>query len=164
MKDAAIINGEFTDLKFIKSRKVCQVVIEVPIEHGPLVVAAFGTPNPAVSVPVAIARLARSSMVEHPTFNRGVAGSSPVEPAKPKGGKLAQRAGIICNEEAFLRFMFDRYSRQYPAASSDPAWFIRDYCGVSSRADLDHNPEAAAKFKKLLDDYEIWLRHPELVE
>jgi hypothetical protein len=129
-----IIRGDFVDLKFLKSRKVCQLVIEVPIEHGPLVVAAFGTPNPAITVPVALARLDPASVVE-----------------KPKGGKLAQRAGILSSGDAlFHKFCEEVYGK------TDAADVIRTFCGVKSRAELDHNERAASEFHTLERDYWKW--------
>ena len=51
------IAGTYSDLKFIKSRSVAQVVVEVPIERAADVVALFGTPQPGGEVWVGMARL-----------------------------------------------------------------------------------------------------------
>ena len=136
MTAPAVIQGDYVDLRFVKSRKVCQVVIEIPIEAGASFVAAFGTPNPATGVPVAIARINQNAQPER------------------KGGKLAQRAGILCNEGGFRRFL----SRQYLLDDEGPAGVVRMDCGIDSRADLDHNAEAAKRFLDLVAAYELWLK------
>lgn len=126
----AVLQGDFVDLRFLKSRKVVQVIVEFPIETGPEIVAAFGTPNPAITVPVALARL-----------TDGV--------AEKKGGKLAQQAGIMGGEAAFQAYV-------QVNDNSTAAEQIRQWCGVKSRAELDHNEIAAAKFRELKRAYEAW--------
>jgi hypothetical protein len=56
-----------------------------------------------------------------------------------KGRELARLAGQLCQQERF----------QEACGTKDPdeaADFIRRICGVESRAELDHDPVAAAKF------------------
>lgn len=132
MTDLAAMQGDYTDLKFIKSRKVAVISIEIPIEAATSFVAAFGTPSPATGVPVAIARI------------------DPNGGQQRKGGKLAQKAGILCNEGAFQKFMGVN-SAELAAAN------LRNVCGVASRADLDSDGEAARKFKDLEAEYKAWL-------
>jgi len=74
----------------------------------------------------------------------------PREP-RPKGGPLAMRAGIICAEGAFHQFM----SVQGQEAAADK---VRSLCGISSRSELDHNPQAGEIFSDILSQYELWLR------
>ena len=144
MTAPAAMQADFVDLKFVKGRKVMQVILELPIEAGAKFVETFGTPNPASGVPVAIARI-----------NHWV--DFPAKPEKPKGGQLAQRAGIICNEGAFKKFLAERWPEMWKAAKDDAAVMIRVACNVDSRADLDHDTEAAAKFRDLEGKYNAWL-------
>lgn len=136
MAAPAAMKADYCDLKFVKGRKVMQITLEMPIEAGAAFVSAFGTPDPANGVPVAIARLDPNSKSER------------------KGGKLAQRAGILCNEGGFRRFL----SRQYLLDDEGPAGVVRMVCGIDSRADLDHNAEAAKRFLDLVAAYELWLK------
>lgn len=56
-----------------------------------------------------------------------------------KGGTLARLAGQLCQQQAFREFCH--------ANSADAAaQFIRSTCGVQSRAELDHNEDAARRF------------------
>ena len=76
-----------------------------------------------------------------------------LSPAR-KGGALAQRAGILCNEGAFQLWAEVRT----PDAAKA---FLYQRCGVESRVDLDYEPEAAAKFRDMAAEYEAWLSAPE---
>lgn len=142
MTNAAAIQGDYVDLRFVKGRKVCQVVIELPIEAGASFVAAFGTPNPSNGVPVALARIDPNAKPER------------------KGGKLAQKAGILCSEGAFRRYLAEigEYDGIRMLDLDMAADELRNICGVESRADLDHNEEAARKFKDLEASYKAWMQ------
>lgn len=149
MNAPAAIQGDYVDLKFLKSRKVCQIVIEIPIEAGETFVAAFGTPNPATGVPVAIARLDPN--------------------AKPEKARrswdelsIAQQAGILCCEKDFHKFVGERLfknkqrTRKDGVNEEEAAWYVRTQCGVNSRADIEGNTEAERKFKDLQTAFDNW--------
>lgn len=71
----------------------------------------------------------------------------------PKGGELARLAGILCNDEDFQQWLDVVAAESLPALDVDgmesherAAHYIRQLCGVASRAELDHNEAAAAIF------------------
>ena len=137
----AAIQGDYVDLRFVKTRKVCQIVIELPIEAGGEFVRIFGTPNPVTGVPVGLARM------------------DPAAKPERKGGKLAQRAGILCGEGAFWKFLeamgypvFDALVKDAMAGAH-----VRTICNVTSRRDLDHDETAGRKFLDLEASYKAWL-------
>lgn len=132
----AAIQATYSDYRRVKGRKVLQLILEVPLEQAPAVHEAFGEPLSDGTTWVAVARL------------------DPTAKAERKGGKLAQRAGIICNEGAFDKFLTEHYMR---IENQTPADFVRDWCGVESRAELDHDEEAARKFTNLEASYRAWL-------
>jgi hypothetical protein len=134
----AAMQADYCDLKIIKTRKVIQVVLEIPQEAGDAFIAAFGLPRSDKNVPVAIARLDPTAKAE-----------------KPKGGKLAQRAGIVCSDAGFAQFLSEFYGYRKDRVVEG----LREMCGVRSRADLDHNPQAALKFNNLMAEYNAWLSH-----
>jgi hypothetical protein len=110
-------------------------------------VAGFGVPSPATGVPVAIARLATA---QH-------------QPERHKGGPLARRAGILCNEPKFREFLGEMFPLELYENSKEltTAEIVRDYCDVNSRAELDNgNQDAAKKFFELEMRYNIWLEQP----
>lgn len=151
MPALAAIQGDFVDLRFVKGRKVCQIIIEAPIEAGGAIVSAFGTPNPSITIPVVLARL--NSPVE--------AKATPqVEAAKPtierKGGKLSREAAMLCQTGAFRKFL-SAHAIGIANDSDEAAKLLRMECGVESRADIDHDEHAAARFKEIKARYEAWM-------
>lgn len=74
----------------------------------------------------------------------------------PKGGALAKRAGIICNEGAFRTFL--NLEHQIRVADADEAadW-LREHCGVKTRAALDHDDKAGGVFRELDRAYTVWM-------
>lgn len=145
--------GDYAGLSFYPSRGVCQVRVEFPLEEGTAFVAAFGSPLPKSNVQVAIARINPDAQ--------------PDATPERRGGKLAQRAAILCNEGGFQRFIAERVAKMagmaVPVNNTDPediAVFVRNHCGVKSRAELDHDVEAARKFNALEMEYRAWLSVP----
>lgn len=77
-----------------------------------------------------------------------------------KGGPLARLAGQWCQSEQFIRWLRgtteqDEWMRARGEGEAVPyseiaAQLIRMRCGVTSRAELDHNDLAARKFHTLL--------------
>lgn len=156
MNAPAAIKGDYCDLKFIKTRKVCQITIEIPIEAGASFVAAFGTPNPAQGLPVALARIDPNA-------------KAAPEPEKTKRKwdelSIAQQAGIMCNEKGFQLFIaqhahdFDGKPHE-PVTVDDAATYVRRLCGVNSRAFIENSADATRKFRDLKIEYDNWLRVP----
>lgn len=74
-------------------------------------------------------------------------------PAEPeiKGGRVAMRAAILCDEGGFRVFLG-------ADDKNHAAEIIRTRCGITSRRELDHNPKAASTFLALTRDYDAWLR------
>ena len=84
------------------------------------------------------------------------------------GGRQARRAAMLCNDARFRLYLDarrrhrNRMTReQLPDgthSSDDAADFIRDACGVSSRAALDHDINAEYMFRRIVEDYNRWQR------
>lgn len=101
-----------------------------------------------------------------PVESRSAGLEAPLEPAsatpkeetppkqKRKGGPLAQKAGILCNEGAF---------RAWAEVSTPDAAkaFIYNRCGISTRIDLDYEEEPARIFREMAREYDLWLSAPE---
>lgn len=65
----------------------------------------------------------------------------PASDEKPKGGDLAKLAGMLCVNPKFQEWA------EVSDANGAARW-IRMACGIESRAELDHDAEAAAKFHR----------------
>lgn len=129
--------GSYSDLKTVKTRSVVQVVIEVPIERAREVTDLLGWPVPGEEVAVAIARIDLAKV------------SRPEVEYKPT--KLATLAGILSNEGGF-----NTWASEHGYSSGKD--YIYDRCSVTSRRDLDTNDEAAARFRDMKAEYDLWLR------
>lgn len=142
MTDAAIIKATFSEWRMVKGRKVLQIICEVPLEAQRQVFEALGAPMPDAETWVAIARL-RPEAVQQPEPEQ-------LEPPR-RPASMAQLAGILCNEGAFQQFIKVKNA-------AEAAEYVRAHCRVSSRANIDGNPDATEAFKTLKGEYELWLR------
>lgn len=143
------IRGTYSDLKFIRSRKVAQVVIEIPIEEAGQFTSLFGTPNPATETWVAMARLVEGAQKAEPPPSKERRRFSELPPA--------QQAALRCNEPAFWRFLNER--KGYAAQSADDAAeAVRDWCGVESRSDLNIvQGSGRSRWHVLNGEFEVWM-------
>lgn len=132
----------------VKTRKVLVLSFEVPLEAQAAVMAALGTPMPDAETWVAIARLRQPGA--EPASVPGEVNQLPL----PKPKSLAQIAGILCNTGAFQKWSGSK-------SADEAAEWLRGHCNVASRADLDTNEDAAAKFRDLKGEYEAWMAAPE---
>ena len=83
-------------------------------------------------------------------------------PSRPKGGTLAKEAGKICHVLEFQQYCADQLtsvsSTTFEPTHDIAASYIRSFCGIGSRAELDHNETAAKKFRNLMTDYSRWFQ------
>lgn len=127
------IAGQFVKFDAVPTRKVVRVVLEMQIETANEVLRELGGyPDAANARWVGVALL------------KG-------EPSENtlKGGRLAQRAAILCEEGGFKRFARE-------AGYDDPVKMIYARCDVTSRAHLDHDDEAAKAFHEIDLEYKAW--------
>ncbi len=81
-------------------------------------------------------------------------------PEKPKGGPLSIEAAKKCGEPLFIEYVSSFMDAGDPIDGD--TWpdraknFICQYCGVLSRAELDHQPTAAKRFQQLMQEFEEW--------
>lgn len=143
---ADVLRATYADLKTVKTRSTCQLILELPIEALTDVVALLGAPVPGNEVWVAVARL-REGAEAKPTPR--------LEAPERKPAKLAQIAGILSNEAPFHAYVAEE---GYAADADGAAQYIRAKCGVESRADIDGNPMAEQSFRDMKAHYEFWMR------
>lgn len=65
-----------------------------------------------------------------------------------KGAALSRAAAMMCNGAKFQRWVVSRIGAapEGVSASQHAAQFVRNACGITSRAQLDHNADAASLF------------------
>lgn len=161
MSDA--IAATFADFKLIKTRKVAQFWFEVPIEEADAALATLGgLPRPDAERWVGITPLkvpAESGAVGEHGSNAGR--SAP--PARTEGPDKAghsrrqfaslprsQQAALMCDRQDFREWVcrVKKWPDLEPTAD-----YVRAACGVDSRANLDTDPAAGARWDKLHNEY-----------
>lgn len=82
----------------------------------------------------------------------------PVEAPELKGGELAKLAGRWCSDPEFWEWLNQFHSGDLVDSEKRAAELVRDICNISSRARLDHDKFAAARFNDLIrEPYRAWL-------
>lgn len=137
---AAVFQATYSDWKLVKSRKVVQIVLEVPMEDSDAAYQLLGgMPNPAAETWVAIARL----------------NQKPEQRERRRWNELtvAEQAGIRCNEKAFHEFLAFHLDTRQPEDAKDAATILRRHFNVNTRKDIPR--ERWNEFDGL---YDLWSR------
>lgn len=153
MTEPAAITGDLSDYKYVKTRKVFQVVVEVPIEQAVQVQNTLGALDPGGNVPVVIARL-----VVPPE------GQPAPKRELTEGEKAVQLAGILCGEPEFQEWI--AHSKLYggtlilenddmalDVTQNGAARYVRRACGVGSRSEIKVYSGALTEWNRLVADY-----------
>ena len=74
---------------------------------------------------------------------------APVSDKKPKGGPISKNAGMKCNEPEVNAFAVAQGFSDFKA-------MIYGCCKIGSRAELDHNKQAAKDYEDLKHRYYRW--------
>jgi len=69
------------------------------------------------------------------------------EAGRPKGGEWAKLAGMWCADPDFQMWAGTTYIGRH-AGLDEATKIVREKCGIESRAELDHDPEALARFNE----------------
>jgi hypothetical protein len=154
---ADVLKATYADLKTVKTRSTCQLILELPIEALTDVVALLGAPVPGNEVWVAVARLNLSAALTEPAqiaHDNDDARDEPGKPPRP----LSQVSAILCNIVAFRRFIMEQYEgwKTLPTVDEAADW-VREQCGVQSRRQFDTDDVAAANFKNIRSKYWAWM-------
>jgi hypothetical protein len=132
----------FSDFRLVKGRKVCQIVLEVPIEGADKALSVLGgLPNPAEERWVGVARIEHQK--KHPVLT----------------GKDLWRASsdcaMVCKETEFWDYLKD--NEYYVKNETEAIIAVRNILGIASRSDLDHNERAVSSWSAMYKDYKQWL-------
>lgn len=150
MSDAAAIKATFADYKRIKSRKVMQVIFEVPLETWPRDYKVLGEPEIETSQWFAIARMEGAK--------------EPASTPKEQGSNLAANAALTVQEGSFSCFIQEIYPNVcYIATANNCLKFsadaaLKEALGIKSKSELNTDPAAAQRWRELRSEYEAWMR------
>lgn len=80
-----------------------------------------------------------------------------------KGGHLARSAAILCQDPEFRRYLDRAQSHKGGVhipdgthSEEDARDLIVTACNIGSRAELDHNVQAATKFRQIKAHFQRW--------
>ncbi len=135
----AALSAVYTDYRRVKSRKVHQIVFELPSEKWAEAYRVLGEPSIETSEWFAIAKL-----------------QVPAEPApapKDVGSNLAANAALMLKEPAFQAFLVEK-----GIAFNDVDHGMKVLLHINSKAQLNTDPAAAARWRELRSTFEAWRR------
>ena len=165
MTNPSAVLATFEDVKRVKTRKVWQLIFEVPEERADQALQALGgSPQSGQDRWVGIARVdekvavvpqdARSAPEGTETPATPETRTQPPKERRPWHELSATtQAGIRCNERDFLKWLLPSMWMR-PDAPKIAVMTIRDRCGVKSRAELDQNEQAARMWHAIERDYQ----------
>jgi hypothetical protein len=162
MTKPAAVAGTYSDLRFIKGRKVAQVVIEIPIEAAQSFADAFGMPNPTSETWVAMARMSKGRPSPEPReeVKPEPVGTPPKAARRFRDLPLPQQAALRCQEPAFWRYLAEREGSGPVGSSDGAADEVRSICGVTSRSEIKNGTDAGERWHILNGSFEVWMMAP----
>lgn len=162
MSAPAAIKGTFTFMRPVASRKIVQLIIELPIEHADAAQLALGGyPDPSNPKWVALARLnERAAVTPAQDGEDGPAQALP-SPSAPKPKREwadvppAEQAGQRCADPKFWEFLMNtgHAGTVRIRCVSDAALVVRTICGVASRTELGANHKARMMWFSLDEEF-----------
>lgn len=146
MTDARVIKATFAEWKMIKTRKVLQLVLEIPLEQQGEVLTRLGPPMPDQEKWVAVALLdelvASETERQEKTASRSAKGKEHYA-GLPHMEKARTRAALLAQDPQFQMWSGCQRSETLAAA------YIRRSCGVDSRHYIATDYLAYEKFLQL---------------
>lgn len=170
MNNAAAFKASVYGLRTVASRKLAQIVLEIPIEELPRAMTILGTIDPSQSNWVAVARLVPSPDQPAKEMRQPDSSAAPVTAIRSERPKRAfrdmtpaQQAGMMCNDIAFQKFLTEKFKTLPITNELDAATIVRNYCQVNSRAEILGGTRAEQRWNLLASAYHAWQREPEYV-
>ena len=74
--------------------------------------------------------------------------------------KASQKAGYLCTQEDFRAWIKHAYGEEIPDKDAAAQW-LRESCGITSRALLDAGGPALDIFNDIMRDFDIWKQQRE---
>lgn len=137
---AAAIKAVYVDYKRVKSRKVHQIIFEVPTETWPENYRVLGEPDINTSQWFGIAAL-------------NVSESAPTP--KDNGSNLAANAALLLRNPLFQRFLESEYGMTTISAEASNIT-VKHILKIDSKSVLNQDPQKAAQWRDLRAEFEAW--------
>ena len=161
----------YSDWKLIRTRKVVQIVLEVPVEQADHAYKVLGgMPLSGEETWVGVARLkpeggdANSKLGQpepeqhktqpasaDPSPKTAPVRAAPIAPER----RMTQRAGMLCADPMF-RLWLKKLNSGRTIDEDEAAKLVREHCGVTSRRDIIPGTAAAVRFDHMLGAFSAW--------
>lgn len=146
MTENAVIDGVYADFKFVKTRGVAQVVVEIPLERAATFVEMFGVPNPSEETWVAVARMRAQPKPEKPK-----------ERQRWEDMRPSAAAALACKSKRFQEFITERvHGDPFEITEHEADQYLKSELGIASKTELDQLYPAGHKWPTLLADFRTW--------
>ena len=158
MSEPRAIAGDYADFKLIKTRQVCQIVVEVPLEDAEKVTRLLGFPRPGAGTRCAIALIdipgagastaARERVGDE---DRVVAGAT--SPTRTN----SQRAAYLLKNPDFRRFLSALRGDNPPTVTTEEQANrnLKAWLGIASKTALD-DPDWAESWDSILGRFKAF--------
>ena len=137
-----VIRGTYSNLRFVRSRKVAEIIVEIPIEAADNALKMLGSPKPSSEQWVAIALMNPSA--------------AQIQPVNEVGENIVEISANICRDDDFRKFLA-RWTGQdmdFDTGSTETAGMIlRRLLGIECRTELLTNAEAREAFENLVAEF-----------
>lgn len=152
----AVIQGDFVDIKNVKTRSVVQMIIEIPIEQGEDLVMKFGYPNNHTCCPVAIAKITPKLVPE--TSKDEARRQSDLGQGGNKPKSFAGHGKMLAQDPDMNSFLSMEHGELYARLMYDVESTMKNLCEISSCSELIEGSIAYERFVVLRKDFNAWKR------
>jgi len=160
-QQGAALAATFADYRTVKSRKVLQLILEIPIEKQAEAFLVLGFPMPDNPPWVAVAKLDPKLMQPNSTGPKNEAASERAKAEyrfKPPAEQAVVRAARLCTELRFQQWLEPHCAAKGITSSAQPgeestADLLRRCIGVKSRAEIASDPAACQRFLSIETAY-----------
>lgn len=155
----------YSDFKLIRTRKVVQIVLEVPVEQSNTVLEVLGgMPNPASERWVGVAVLKSPPAEKESDEKPRTPAKLQPDTDKPSAGAkrdwrslpAPQRAAIRTQEPIFAAYLRERHPDEWHEADEEADACLKFICKIESKRDLAFNDKARTMFDLLDSDFLGW--------
>lgn len=151
MSEKRAIAADFTNWRPVVGRRVLQLTLEVPIEETERVLQVLGSPQPGKSLWCGIA------LIPEPKALIQAKPEASGSPKKFHELPLSQQAAIRCGDVLFQEYL-------KVESDEDAADYVRCYCGVSSRGEINPIRPSGDRWRDLEAKYQSWLTDRKFAE
>jgi hypothetical protein len=142
----------YSDFKLVKTRKVVQIVLEVPVEHANMVLDVLGgMPDPSKESWVGVALIRPNGAKPQPAVQPRLAGAKRDWRDVPP----SQQAGIRIGEPAFAAYLKEHHADEWHETGDADAC-LKMILRIESKTELKTDPKRMTLWHQIDEHYQSW--------